>query len=145
MLSSSGELELCPPWSRIWWHCHDNQTGIPSAPIYTHDIHKTDTIQSNYTYLLALSITMSAALPTSSDPRWPERPREAAALMVAAAKASCIVMCSSTQARCITMGYSIEQQICMHTEQLCFLFCWPLPVYWAHHGVAISIGVEVTS
>ena len=50
-------------------------------------------------------ITMSAALPGSRDPLLVERPREAAALMVAATSASGMDMCSNTHARCMTRGW----------------------------------------
>ena len=46
----------------------------------------------------------SPCLPTSMEPCCSERPRAAAALMVAAARTSGMVMCRVTQARCITNG-----------------------------------------
>ena len=47
---------------------------------------------------------MSPLFPTSRDPWVSERPREAAALMVEAARASGMVRWRLTQARCITRG-----------------------------------------
>lgn len=46
----------------------------------------------------------SPCLPTSMEPCCSERPRAAAALMVAAARTSGMVMCRVTQAKCITNG-----------------------------------------
>ena len=46
----------------------------------------------------------SPCLPTSMEPCCSERPRAAAALMVAAASTSGMVMCRVTQAKCITNG-----------------------------------------
>ena len=51
-----------------------------------------------------LSMTMSPFFPTSSDPWLSASPREAAALMVAAARASGIVRWRLIHARCITSG-----------------------------------------
>ena len=56
------------------------------------------------THFGALMTSRSPCLPTSMEPCCSERPRAAAALMVAAASTSGMVMCRVTQARCITNG-----------------------------------------
>ncbi len=63
----------------------------------------------SYIYLFVFSKTMSPALPTSMEPLDLDSPRAAAELMVAAASASGMFICSNTQARCITRGY-IERE-----------------------------------
>ena len=57
-----------------------------------------------FTHFAASMMTISPHFPTSSDPYSSERPRAAAALMVAAERASGIVMWRLTHARCITSG-----------------------------------------
>ena len=56
-------------------------------------------------HLGALIRTMFPYLPTSSDPCRPALPSAAAALSVAATRASSIVRPRRTQAKCITIGY----------------------------------------
>ena len=58
----------------------------------------------DHTHLLALITTRSPALPTSTDPLREATPSEAAALMVAAASASGMLMWNSTHAKCIVIG-----------------------------------------
>lgn len=73
--------------------------------------------QRFFFYLGASIINMSATFPGSSDPWVCDLPRDAAALMVAAARASSIVMPRLTQARCIVKGCSeINQKACMSTH-----------------------------
>ena len=55
-------------------------------------------------HLAALMMRRSPLLPGSMDPYLSDKPRAAAALIVAAARASGILMWRLTQARCITVG-----------------------------------------
>ena len=57
-------------------------------------------------YLGASITSMSATFPGSRDPWVCDRPKDAAALIVAATRDSSIVMCRLTQARCIVKGWS---------------------------------------
>lgn len=57
-------------------------------------------------HLAALMMRRSPLLPGSMDPYLSDKPRAAAALIVAAARASGILMWRLTQARCITVGLS---------------------------------------
>lgn len=61
-------------------------------------------------HLGVLSRSMSPHLPTSSEPWLSDMPRAAAALIVAAARASDMLMCRLTQARCMTRGYGREDK-----------------------------------
>ena len=61
-------------------------------------------VRGNQTHLGTDSMTRSAFFPTSMDPHTLDRPREAAALIVAATSDSSIVRRRLTQARCITSG-----------------------------------------
>ena len=82
-----------------------------SCQIYMQQYHQ------RFFYLGASIINMSATFPGSSDPWVCDLPRDAAALMVAAARASSIVMPRLTQARCIVKGCSeINQKACMSTH-----------------------------
>ena len=64
----------------------------------------------NYNYIVKThfeecNIIISAFFPISIDPHSSATPKEAAPLIVAAAKDSSIVICILTHARCITNGY----------------------------------------
>jgi len=61
-------------------------------------------------HLGVLSRSMSPHLPTSSEPWLSDMPRALAALIVAAARASDMLMCRFTQARCITRGCRREAE-----------------------------------
>ena len=80
-------------------------------------------------------MTKSPAFPTSTDPRREATPSEAAALMVAAAKASGIVIRINTHARCITMGCSTSEDVGVETPYLMA----------THHGHAVGIWIEITA
>lgn len=60
-------------------------------------------VRVEHTYLGAFKRSMSACFPISMEPYRSDSPREAAALSVEAIRASGIVMCMWTQARCITI------------------------------------------
>ena len=70
--------------------------GLPSIP--------PPTSWAQVVYLAALMLRRSPFLPGSMEPYLSDKPRAAAALIVAAARASGILMWRLTQARCITMG-----------------------------------------
>ena len=69
--------------------------------------------QGPISHLAELIMTMSPFFPISSDPWLSDRPREAAALMVAAARASGIVRWRFTHARCITSGFAERERECV--------------------------------
>ena len=75
-------------------------------------------------HLGVLSRSMSPHLPTSSEPWLSDMPRAAAALIVAAARASDMFMCRFTQARCMTRGYGREAE--ENEEQILMRYFVPL-------------------
>ena len=73
--------------------------------------------EATSSYLGASITSKSAFLPTSIEPHFSEMPRAAAELIVAAAKASSMVILKLQQARCMTSGYKgepMDHHLTMH-------------------------------